>query len=91
MAAFCILHPVKIGNLSSTMSLAHILIGLHGAKCNLPFHRIYLQLFFLEGVNKRMQLQILAPAELFLRQLKGYSFLTRAEFLFFMIYSFRAL
>ena len=35
-----------------------------------------------------MQLQFLAPVELFFKQLKGYSFLTRAELLFLMIYSF---
>ena len=30
-----------------------------------------------------MQLQFLAPVELFFKQLKGYSFLTRAESIFF--------
>ena len=32
-----------------------------------------------------MQLQFLAPVELFFKQLKGYSFLTRAESIFFYL------
>ena len=40
------------------------------------FHRKYKQLFFfiLGGVNFLMQLQFLAPVELFFKQLNGYSF-----------------
>ena len=39
------------------------------------FHRKLKQLFFLFlGVNFLMQLQFLAPVELFFKQLKGYSF-----------------
>ena len=46
------------------------------SSCELPFHRKLKQLFlfFLEGVNWRMQLQFLARVELFFKQLKGYSF-----------------
>ena len=40
-----------------------------------PFHRKLKQLFFqTEGGNKLMQLQFLAPVELFLKQLNVYSF-----------------
>ena len=46
--------------------------------------------FLSEEVNWLMQLQFLAPVELFFEQLNGYSFLTRADFLFFMKYSFAA-
>ena len=45
----------------------------HGTHVHL--HRKYKQLFFLFwGVNFLMQLQFLAPVELFFKQLKGYSF-----------------
>ena len=37
-----------------------------------------------------MQLQFLAPVELFFKQLNGYSFLTRAELIFFHLCSFPA-
>ena len=41
----------------------------------IPFHRKLKQLFFLFwGINFLMQLQFLAPVELFFKQLKGYSF-----------------
>ena len=47
-----------------------------GRLCELPSHRKLKQLFFfiLGGVNFLMQLQFLAPVELFFKQLKGYSF-----------------
>ena len=38
-----------------------------------------------------MQLQFLAPVELFFKQLKGLQFLTWAELIFFLIYSFSPL
>ena len=43
---------------------------------HVPFHRKLKQLFFFysEGVNLLMQLQFLAPVELFFKQLNGYSF-----------------
>ena len=43
---------------------------------NIPSHRKLKQLFFSfwGGVNFLMQLQFLAPVELFFKQLKGYSF-----------------
>ena len=41
----------------------------------IPFHRKLKQLFFYSGgVNFLMQLQFLAPVELFFKQLKVYSF-----------------
>ena len=48
-------------------------ICIHGEE--LPFHRKYKQLFFYSrAVNFLMQLQFLAPVELFFKQLNGFSF-----------------
>ena len=64
-------------------------IGSSLASSFLIFHRKYKQLFFYSGgVNFLMQLQFLAPVELFLKQLKGYSFWHLAESIFFYLCSF---
>ena len=44
--------------------------------------------FYSGGINFLMQLQFLAPVELFFKQLKGLQFLTRAESIFFYLCSF---
>ena len=65
------------------------LLGTSGNVFYIPFHRKLKQLFFFSGgVNFLMQLQFLAPVELFFKQLKGYSFWPRRHqyFLFMQFF-----
>ena len=62
-------------NFSRSIAMLHVFEDNEAVIKMIHFHRKYKQFFFVLGrVNFLMQLQFLAPVELFFKQLKGYSF-----------------